>query len=134
MASARDDDGRPLEDEQDASVAAKATDAAVRRALLESRQDLLAFLHRRLGNTDEAEEVLQRFSVRALERSSDLRDVHTGSAEFWRPQSSTITGVPAEGGIGRLPWRRLISKTLRSIRMSNSTVQFAIACTSCSRR
>ena len=90
MTSARDDDDRPLEDEQDTSVAAKATDAAVRRALLESRQDLLAFLHRRLGNVDEAEEVLQRFSVRALECASDLRDVRTVRGWLGRILATTI--------------------------------------------
>ncbi len=46
--------------------AIKPTDAAVRRALVESRQDLLNFLRRRLGNREEADEVLQRFSLRAL--------------------------------------------------------------------
>ena len=50
-------------------------DAAVRHALIESHRDLLKFLRRRLGNRDEAEEVLQAFVVRALERVSDLRDV-----------------------------------------------------------
>jgi hypothetical protein len=35
-------------------------DAAVRRALVESRQ-LLSFLRRRLGNREEAEDALKRF-------------------------------------------------------------------------
>jgi DNA-directed RNA polymerase specialized sigma24 family protein len=76
--------------EQDGSSAAKATDAAVRRALVESRQDLLAFLRRRLGNREEAEDVLQRFSLRALERASDLRDVHTVRGWLGRILASTI--------------------------------------------
>ena len=46
--------------EQDASAATKVTDAAVRRALVESRQ-LLSFLRRRLGNREEAEDALKRF-------------------------------------------------------------------------
>src|ERR1700694_2129675 len=53
------------------------TDAAVRRALVEGRRDLLSYLVRRLGNADDAQEVLQRFVLRALERSNDLRDVRT---------------------------------------------------------
>jgi hypothetical protein len=61
----------PREDEQDGSAAAKATDPAVRRALVESRQDLLAFLRRRLRSREEADEVLQRFSLRALEHASE---------------------------------------------------------------
>lgn len=57
--------------------AARPADAAVRRALVEGRRDLLSYLTRRLGNAEDAQEVLQRFMVRALERSNDLRDVRT---------------------------------------------------------
>jgi RNA polymerase sigma-70 factor (ECF subfamily) len=56
---------------------AVAPDAAVRRALVESRGQLLGFLRRRLGSEDEAEEVLQDFVLRALARSKDLRDVRS---------------------------------------------------------
>ena len=52
-------------------------DAAVGRALVEARREFLAFLQQRLGNRDEAEEVLQRFSLRALERAAELRDVRS---------------------------------------------------------
>src|SRR5262249_47786969 len=51
--------------------------AAVRRALIESRDDLLKYLRRRLGSRDQAEEIFQQFSLRALGRASDLRDVNT---------------------------------------------------------
>jgi RNA polymerase sigma-70 factor (ECF subfamily) len=68
----------------------KAADAAVRRVLIESRQDLLTFLRRRLGSRDEAEEVLQRLSLRALERASDLRDVDTVRGWLGRILASTI--------------------------------------------
>ena len=74
----------------DGSGAGKATDAAVRRVLAESRQDLMGFLRRRLGSSEEAEDVLQRFSLRALERSSDLRDVRTVRAWLGRILASTI--------------------------------------------
>jgi RNA polymerase sigma factor (sigma-70 family) len=37
----------------------------------------ISYLVRRLGNADDAQEVLQRFVLRALERSNDLRDVRT---------------------------------------------------------
>jgi DNA-directed RNA polymerase specialized sigma24 family protein len=72
MTTGPEDDEERREDQQYGSAATKATDAAVRRAVVESRQDLLAFLRRRLGSHEEAEEVLQRFSLRALERASDL--------------------------------------------------------------
>jgi RNA polymerase sigma-70 factor (ECF subfamily) len=80
----------PRDNEHDGSAAVKATDAAVRRALVESRQELLAFLRRRLGSPEEAEEVLQRFSLRALERASDLRDVRTVRGWLGRILASTI--------------------------------------------
>jgi len=54
-----------------------ASDAAVRQTLVESRRQLLAYLWRRLGSADEAEDVLQTFVLRALSRSGDLRDVRT---------------------------------------------------------
>ena len=76
--------------ERDALAATKATDAAVRRALIESRQDLLSFLRRRLGNREEADDVLQRFSLRALERAAELRDIHTVRGWLGRILASTI--------------------------------------------
>jgi RNA polymerase sigma factor (sigma-70 family) len=81
---------RSKDDEQDGSAAIKGTDAAVRRALVESRQELLAFLRRRLDSREEAEDLLQRFSLRALERASDLRDVRTVRGWLGRVLASTI--------------------------------------------
>lgn len=89
MTPGREDNKKRREDEQ-GNAASKATDAAVRRALVESRQDLSAFLRRRLGGREEAEEVLQRFSLRALERASDLRDVRTVRGWLGRILASTI--------------------------------------------
>lgn len=54
---------------------AKEADTAVRRALLEGRQHILNFLRRRLGDAEAAEDVLQTFMLRAIERSGQLRDV-----------------------------------------------------------
>ena len=56
-------------------VAAKAADAAVRHALVEGRQQILNFLRRRLGDPEAAEDVLQTFMLRAIDRSEQLRDV-----------------------------------------------------------
>lgn len=50
-------------------------DLAVRRALTDSRQQLLGFLRWRLRSEEEAEEVLQIFAHRAIEHSAELRDV-----------------------------------------------------------
>lgn len=65
-------------------------DAAVRRALVESHRDLAKFLRRRLRNRDEAEEVLQRFILKALERSHGLRDVRTVRGWLGRVLATTI--------------------------------------------
>lgn len=71
-------------------VAAKAADAAVRRALVEGHRQLLGFLRRRLGSAEEAEEVLQSFMLRAIERSAQLRDVRTVRGWLSRILATTI--------------------------------------------
>jgi RNA polymerase sigma factor (sigma-70 family) len=90
MAGSKDDKKRREQARDEGSAAIKATDAAVRRTLVESRQELLAFLRRRLDSREEAEELLQRFSLRALERASDLRDVRTVRGWLGRVLASTI--------------------------------------------
>ncbi|MFC3098358.1 RNA polymerase sigma factor [Alteraurantiacibacter palmitatis] len=74
----------------DSTDAAKPHDAAVQRALVEAREEILVFLRQRLRNRDEAEEVLQRFSLRVLERSGQLRDVQTVRGWLGRILSTTI--------------------------------------------
>ena len=49
--------------------------AAVRHALVEGRQQILNFLRRRLGDPQAAEDVLQSFMLRAIDRSGQLRDL-----------------------------------------------------------
>jgi RNA polymerase sigma-70 factor (ECF subfamily) len=86
-------DGRNEESGEDGAedlAALKASDAAVRSALVEMHRDLLAFLARRLRNPQEAEEVLQRFAVRALERAAELRDVRTVRGWLGRILATTI--------------------------------------------
>lgn len=70
--------------------AAKPHDAAVQRALVEAREEILVFLRQRLRDRDEAEEVLQRFSIRVLERSGQLRDVNTVRGWLGRVLATTI--------------------------------------------
>jgi len=92
MAAAAGNDQTPEDgaDDADASAALKESDAAVRRELLEVHRELLGFLRRRLRNPEEAEEVLQRFAVRALERASELRDVRTVRGWLGRILATTI--------------------------------------------
>ena len=79
----------PLPDD-DPDIAARAADAAVRRALVEGHRQILGFLRRRLGSGEEAEEVLQMFMLRAVERSADLRDVRSVRGWLSRILATTI--------------------------------------------
>ncbi|MBC7286330.1 RNA polymerase sigma factor [Hoeflea sp.] len=72
------------------NAAARAADAAVRRALVESRRQILSFLQRRLGSSEAAEDVLQAFMLRAIERSTQLRDVRTVRGWLSRILATTI--------------------------------------------
>jgi RNA polymerase sigma factor (sigma-70 family) len=99
--------------EPEDSAAIKVTDAAVRRALLESRQDLSTFLLRRLGSREEAEDVLQRFSIRALERASDLRDVRTVRGWLGRILASMIVDHQ----------RRAIRRRRREVAMEQTSIE-----------
>lgn len=76
--------------ESSATLGLKPTDAAVRRVLVETHLDLLRFLRRRLRDEEEAEEVLQRFMLRAIERAGDLRDVRSVRAWLGRILATTI--------------------------------------------
>lgn len=58
-----------------------ASDRAVRTALVESYGRFRSYLRKRFRVQAEAEEVLQAFMLRALERSTDLRD--TNSVRGW---------------------------------------------------
>lgn len=74
----------------DAEAPGAVADRAVRQALVEGRDQLLGFLRRRLGSADEAEEVLQAFMLRAVERSGDLRDVRTVRGWLSRVLASSV--------------------------------------------
>ena len=82
------DDRISADDDRDA--ADKAADAAVRRALVESRRQILNFLQRRLGSSEAAEDVLQAFMLRAIERSTQLRDVRSVRGWLSRILATTI--------------------------------------------
>ena len=76
--SSRPDHSPAAESDPDENLSAvTAADAAVRRELVECHRDFLTFLRRRLGNPHDAEDVLQEFIARALDRSKHLRDVQS---------------------------------------------------------
>ena len=81
------------------------SDRAVRTVLVESYGRFRSYLRKRFRVQAEAEEVLQTFMLRALERCTDLRDtssvrgclsriLSTTIADFHRQRSRTIREVP----------------------------------------
>ena len=94
-------------------LAAKPTDAAVQRALVEARQDILNFLHRRLGSRETAEDVLQHFSLRALEHAGELRDVRSVRGWLGRILANTIVDHQ----------RRTTRKRRREVAMEQADVE-----------
>ncbi|TAJ71767.1 MAG: RNA polymerase sigma factor [Phenylobacterium sp.] len=85
-------DGSPVPnvDPDGDGPARKAADAAVRRELVECHRDFLSFLRRRLANPQDAEDVLQEFIARALERSKHLRDVQSVRGWLSRILATTL--------------------------------------------
>lgn len=101
------------EDDPNGREAAKPADVAVRRALVEAREEFLAFLHHRLGSRDEAEELLQHFSLRALERAWQLRDVRTVRGWLGRILATTLVDHQ----------RRAIRRRRREVKMEQADVE-----------
>ena len=81
---------RVQNDTLDHASSAPDAGAAVRRALVESHISLAAFLRRRFGNAEDAEEVLQLFLIRALERADELRDARSVRGWLGRILATTI--------------------------------------------
>ncbi|WP_439367270.1 RNA polymerase sigma factor [Bradyrhizobium sp. DASA03005] len=65
-------------------------DTVVRAALVGSYDRLRGYLQRRFGGRAEAEEVLQLFMLRALERSGDIRDADSVRGWLSRVLATTI--------------------------------------------
>jgi len=82
-------------------VAAKAADAAVRHALVEGRQQILNFLRRRLGNHEAAEDVLQMFMLRSIDRAAQLRDVHAVRGWLSQVLASSIADYGRKASLQR---------------------------------
>jgi RNA polymerase sigma-70 factor (ECF subfamily) len=63
----------------------------VLQALLDNHARFLAFLERRVGSRDEAEDILQDAFVRSLDRASSLRSSTSATAWFYRILRNAIT-------------------------------------------
>lgn len=81
-------------------------DTAVEKALVEAQQQILRFLRRRLRDPDAADEVLQRFSLRAIERASQLQDVRMVRGWLGRILATTIVDHQRE--VGRRRRREIV--------------------------
>src|SRR5262245_7903349 len=73
-----------------AECAAPAASPAVLRVLVENHARFLAFLERRVGGRDAAEEILQDAFVRGLARGGSLRDDESALAWFYRVLRNAI--------------------------------------------
>ncbi len=60
------------------------TDSGAVEALIENHRRFLAFLHRRVGDRETAEEILQAAFVRGIERADEIRDEDRAVAWFYR--------------------------------------------------
>jgi RNA polymerase sigma factor (sigma-70 family) len=63
----------------------------VLRVLLDNHARFLAFLERRVGSRDEAEDILQEAFVRSLDHTSSLRDSASATAWFYRVLRNALT-------------------------------------------
>jgi RNA polymerase sigma-70 factor (ECF subfamily) len=82
-----DDPGTPADE------ALRPLDRAVAAALVASQRDFLRYFARRLGSADEAEDALQEFRLRALERAGQLRDTQKIDAWLGRILRSTLVDL-----------------------------------------
>lgn len=80
-----------VSDDQDPDPGASAQRAAVEAALIEGHHRIFGFLVSRLRNADEARDVMQEFSLRAIRRAEDLRDVQSVRGWLSRLLSTAIT-------------------------------------------
>jgi RNA polymerase sigma-70 factor (ECF subfamily) len=85
-----------------ATGATELSDRAVRIALVQSYDRLRNYLQRRLGRQIEAEEVLQAFVLRALERSGDIRDPDSVRGWLSRVLATTIADFHRQSSKSRI--------------------------------
>jgi RNA polymerase sigma-70 factor (ECF subfamily) len=69
----------------------QATEPALTRILLENHSRFLAFLERRVGSRDEAEDILQDALVRSLERAPPMEDTTSAITWFYRVLRNALT-------------------------------------------
>lgn len=78
-----------------------ASDCAVRVAIVGSYGRLRNYLQKRFSSPADAEEVLQVFVLRALERSSDIRDAHSVRGWLSKVMATTIADFHRQASKGK---------------------------------
>lgn len=78
-------------DDGDSEDALRELDPGIARALAEAQRDFLRFIHRRLGPSAEAEDLLQQFYLQVLLQASGLRQAHSVHAWLRRVLATTIS-------------------------------------------
>jgi RNA polymerase sigma factor (sigma-70 family) len=73
-----------------AGVPERSSDETV-RVLLDNHDRFLAFVERRVGSRDDAEDILQEAFVRSLDRASSIRDSASATAWFYRVLRNALT-------------------------------------------
>jgi RNA polymerase sigma factor (sigma-70 family) len=74
----------------DADKALRPVQGSVEAALIANHRDFLRFLVRRLGDADTAEDVLQRFYLRAIDKGSGLQKSESVIAWLYRVLRTTL--------------------------------------------
>ena len=83
----------------------------VLQVLLDNHARFLAFLQRRVGSADEAEDILQEAFVRSLDHASSLRDSSSATAWFYRVLRNAITDYYRRQGSQGRALHRLAADT-----------------------
>ncbi len=101
-------------------------EADVRRALEEGLDKIRAYLRSRLGDPNHADEVLQAFCARALERAGDLKE--GGAARSWLSRVLATAIADHYRGLARQRAREAPTEDLRSLATETETDSVACAC------
>jgi RNA polymerase sigma factor (sigma-70 family) len=80
-----------VEDTFDHEVARSPTEPGVLQVLLENHARFLAFLERRVGSREVAEDILQEAFVRSLDHTDTLRSTESAIAWFYRVLRNALT-------------------------------------------
>lgn len=97
----------------------------LRTALVQNRQKFLRFLNRRVGNMDIAEEILQQFFIRALNKGGALKNPESVVAWLYRVLNSALTDFyrsEAKRHQGEADYARLASDHLQELDVNPVTV------------